>query len=162
MISDTGQIRFSPEESRFTFTGECCAFLAGAPEEWHPCERFCFQIHNDRIAVSLLSLDGKDLEHSDHILISAVGRSGMDGAVYEKLPDSPVFTETDVTRISKEGKLYMETLEGCLTVKASGAVSVYVLDVYGNRIREAESEKKEGCIQVYFDGNSYGNFEMCL
>lgn len=162
MISDTGQIRFSPEESRFTFTGECCAFLAGAPEEWQPCERFCFQIHNDRIAVSLLSLDGKDLEHSDHILISAVGRSGMDGAVYEKLPDSPVFTETDVTRISKEGKLYMETLEGCLTVKASGAVSVYVLDVYGNRIREAESEKKEGCIQVSFDGHSYGNFEMCL
>lgn len=167
MISDTGEIRFSPEESRFTFEGEKCAFLAGAPmRQWHPSERFCFLIRNDRIAVSLLSLDGENLNHTGHVLISAVGRSGMDRAVYEKLPDSDTFTETDVTRISKEGKLYMETLEGSLIVKTGCSVRAYALDVYGNRIGELEIEEKSETMvkdkKICFNGGFFGNFELCI
>ena len=70
-------------------------------------EQFSFAVKNDRIAISLLTLDGKNLKESGHLLISAIGRSGMDGAVYEKMPDSPEYSETDVTRISKERKNYI-------------------------------------------------------
>lgn len=167
LISDTGEIRFSPEESCFSFTGESCAFFAGKPMggsevwggEWRPADRFRFTVKNDRIALALLALDGKRLEESGHLLLSAVGRSGMDGAVYEKMSDGPEYSETDVTRISKEGKLYMETLEGTLSVTGEGMVKLYALDVYGARIREYTAAPGQ---EIVFDGESYGNFELVL
>ena len=125
-------------------------------------EQFSFAVKNDRIAISLLTLDGKNLKESGHLLISAIGRSGMDGAVYEKMPDSPEYSETDVTRISKEGKLYLETLEGTLYVEGEGIVSMYALDVYGSRIRKYEV-KSEGTRKIIvLDGDSYGNFELII
>ena len=90
----------------------------------------------------------------------------MDRAVYEKLPDSDTFTETDVTRISKEGKLYMETLEGSLIVKTGCSVRAYALDVYGNRIGELEIEEKSETMvkdkKICFNGGFFGNFELCI
>lgn len=83
----------------------------------------------------------------------------MDGAVYEKMPDGPEYSETDVTRISKEGKLYMETLEGTLSVTGEGMVKLYALDVYGARIREYAVAPGQA---IVFDGESYGNFELVL
>ena len=75
MISDTGEIRFSPDESCFSFIGENCAFFAGKPSEvlmksntkiqeikaseCRLTEQFSFAVKNDRIAISLLTLDGK-------------------------------------------------------------------------------------------------------
>ena len=86
----------------------------------------------------------------------------MDGAVYEKMPDSPEYSETDVTRISKEGKLYLETLEGTLYVEGEGIVSMYALDVSGSRIRKYEV-KSEGTRKIIvLDGDSYGNFELII
>lgn len=178
LISDTGEIRFSPDESCFSFIGENCAFFAGKPSEvlmksntkiqeikssgCRLTEQFSFAVKNDRIAISLLTLDGKNLKESGHLLISAIGRSGMDGAVYEKMPDSPEYSETDVTRISKEGKLYLETLEGTLYVEGEGIVSMYALDVYGSRIRKYEV-KSEGTRKIIvLDGDSYGNFELII
>lgn len=170
MISETGELRISPYESRFTAYGEAFSFYAGKPEECITfADRFVFRVKNERIALSMITSDGKPLAASLHLLVNAIGRSGMDGAVYEQIPDSPKLPETEVTRISKEGKLYMETVEGKIEIRKmkkddAEKTHLYALDVYGARLREITGsyDASSETIRYELDGEYAGNFEILM
>ena len=93
----------------------------------------------------------------------------MDGAVYEQIPDSPKLPETEVTRISKEGKLYMETVEGEIEIRKmkkddAEKTHLYALDVYGARLREITGsyDASSETIRYELDGEYAGNFEILM
>lgn len=140
---------------RVIMQAEKCAFFAGKPKmEIILGRRFRVVCKNERISISLLSLDNQDLESSSHLLLTAIGKSGNDETSYEQISE-------EMTKVTMRGKLYMETLEGMLTIQNTQDVQVRVLDVYGNWIRNLKKETSTGIDSVFLlDGDYYGNFEI--
>lgn len=153
--SDTDELYFCPKQSYFFTQAEKCAFFAGKPKmEIILGRRFHVVCKNERISISLLSLDNQDLESSSHLLLTAIGKSGNDETSYEQISE-------EMTKVTMRGKLYMETLEGMLTIQNTQDVQVRVLDVYGNWIRNLKKETSTGIDSVFLlDGDYYGNFEI--
>lgn len=84
---------------------EKCAFFAGKPKmEIILGRRFHIVCKNERISISLLSLDNQDLESSSHLLLTAIGKSGNDETSYEQISE-------EMTKVTMRGKLYMKILK---------------------------------------------------
>ena len=129
LISDTGEICFDPQNARFEVRTEHCAFFSGAPEESTVLsERITAKIKNDRISISLMAADQKELCGAKEFLITAMGRTGTDQTAFTPGPD---FMGIPITVVTFAGKLYAETLEGELLVKAKRA-KLEILDPVGN------------------------------
>ena len=81
------------------------------------------------------------------MLLAAVGSSGMDGTVYDEQEDG-------YTAVKLQGKLYLDTLEGTLRQLRGGMgeMHIWVLDAFGNRLRELAPGDEEN--------NSYTMFEF--
>lgn len=157
MVSDTGEIIYSPAEAYFAFDSEQCAFFTGKPRrEIDLGERYRVSSRNERISLALLSLDGRALADSEHLLLTALGRSGMDRTEFVK-------EDEEMTHILLKGKLYLDTLEGSLRIADCGKARLWALDVYGRRCAELSGEGRgDGALYFTFDGNSFGNFELVL
>lgn len=131
LIAETGEIVFDPDHNRFAFSGEGCACFSGAPEETIALgDMVTVQAKNSRITLALLP-QGKE-----KMLLLAFGETGMDETSYnpvELIPGIPF------TAAAFRGKLYADTLEGTIIVKAPHA-TLTALDVYGNELEEIPGE----------------------
>lgn len=143
LIAETGKIAFDPDHASFSFQSGQCAYFSGAPEKTISLgKNVQVKAQNKRISLSLLPRgEGKSL-------LTAVGETGMDETTY-----SPVelFPGVPFTAAAFRGKLYVDTLEGSVTVKSPKA-ALTALDVYGNTLGKIPGNPVEGGVKFILDG----------
>lgn len=139
LISDTGEIVFDPDNARFSIHTSSCGYFSGAPEEIITLsEKISVKSNNDRITLALLPYGAEQLGDAKEYILTAIGTSGTDQASYNPGPELMPGIKFTVVRL--DGKLYAETLEGELHVKAKEAV-LRILNPVGEVLAELTGEK---------------------
>ncbi len=159
IVSDTGEIIFQPEESRFRVQTPYISIFSGKPEE-EIClgDGMTIQCKNDRITLWKLPLDRKECSNSGHFMLFAMGRSGMDETRYEVCENEKDY------KMYLAGKLFMETLEGVIRVYSFKKPIFWALDMYGNRLCTLEGlQTGDGYWEFKLDGSiPSANFEALV
>lgn len=147
IISDTGEIGFEPGASRFWVSSPYTAVFSGKPEGDIPLGAgLSVRCENDRITLWRVPLDDRECVGSEHYMVAAIGRSGMDETRYELCENGRDY------RMYPAGKLYLETLEGELLIACGPKPEVWALDVYGARIGQPEGREENGVWHFVCDG----------
>ena len=147
LISDTRELIFDPDHARFVIRNANCGYFSGAPEEETALsDRVSVRAANERISLALLPLDAETLRGAKSFLLTAVGNTGTDAQSFAPGPE--MMPGLSFTMIRMDGKLYAETLEGSLFVKA-GSAKLTALDPAGNPLGEILGEQRED--GVYFN-----------
>lgn len=138
LISDTKEIVFDPEHSRYSVNTPYCACFSGAPDgNIALSDRISVQCKNERISLTLLPEKEETLEAADTFVLTAMGTTGMDETTYNPGPE---MMGMPFTAVEFKGKLYAETLEGSIRVQAERAV-LQILNPVGEVLAEMEGEK---------------------
>ena len=146
LVSDTKEICFDPDNARFEIQTDGCAYFSGAPEETIELgKEVSVHAKNERISISLMPESGRSLKEAKSFLVSAVGATGTDQASYNPGPELMPGLQFTIVRL--DGKLYAETMEGTIRIKADQAVLQY-LDPIGNVLKE-EAGTKNGEDSVF-------------
>lgn len=155
LISDTREIMFDPENARYTVQTPFCGYFSGAPEEMISLsDGVRVKTENKRITLALIAKGEKPLEQAQEYILTAMGETGMDETAYypgQKVPGMPF----EFTAVEFKGKLFAETLEGCIYVKAKEA-ELEVLNPIGEVLAHLEGEQKNGEVQFILDGSVPG------
>lgn len=142
LISDTGELVFDPDHARFSIRADACGYFSGAPEEETVLsDKVTVKAANERISLALLPLGGGSLSDAKEFLLTAVGTTGTDAASYNPGPE--MMPGLSFTMIRMDGKLYAETLEGSVFVKAANA-KLTALDPVGRELGEIKGERRDG------------------
>ncbi|MEY8494185.1 hypothetical protein AALC16_14395 [Lachnospiraceae bacterium 29-91] len=153
LISDTGEMVFDPEHSRYTIHTPHCAYFSGAPEETILLsDKVSIQSRNERISISLLPVGEGGLKEAKEFVLTAMGVSGMDEAACSAGPEMMGIT---FTAVEFKGKLYAETLEGVLCVKAKEAV-LEILNPVGDVLAELNGEQAGEQVRFALNGEVPG------
>lgn len=153
LISDTGEIVFDPDHAGFAVHTPYCGYFSGAPErEISLSEQISVKAENERITLALIAKEEALLDSAKEYILTAVGTTGMDETTYGQGPE---MMGMPFTAVEFKGKLYAETLEGSITVKAENA-KLEVLNPVGDVIGEIAGEKKEKEIRFTLDGSVPG------
>lgn len=151
LISDTGEICFDPDHTRFFVCSDKCSYFSGAPEdETILSQRVTVKATNERISLALLPQDAETMDEAKDFLLVALGTTGTDAESFTPGPE--LMPGLQFTMVRKDGKLYAETLEGSLFVKAVNA-KLTVLNPVGRELGEVKGEKRDD--GVYF--NMFGD-----
>lgn len=141
LISATGELVFDPDNARFSIHTPYCAFFSGKPEENIVlCAEVSAKVSNDRISLFLLPVGQKALSGAKAYLLTAMSDTGMDETVM--FPVQEMYGVT-INMVKFGGKLYMNTMEGTLTVAAPGA-KLMALNPVGEEIAEVEGQREDG------------------
>lgn len=133
LISDTGEMVFDPDHSRYAIHTPYCTYFSGVPEENIVLsERVSVQSKNERISISMLPAKEGTLEEAQEFILTAMGETGMDETSCSAGPQMMGMT---FTAVEFKGKLYVETLEGVLCVKAKQA-ALQILNPVGEVLKE--------------------------
>ena len=147
LISDTGEICFDPDHARFSVQSAKCGYFSGAPEEETVLsDRVSVRAANERISLALLPRDAEALADAHDFLLVAIGTTGTDAESFSPGPE--LMPGLQFTMVRKDGKLYAETLEGSVFVKATAA-KLTVLDPVGRELGQIKGESRDG--GVYFN-----------
>lgn len=153
LISDTGEICFDPENSRFSVQADSCGYFSGAPEEIiRLSENISVRAKNKRISVSLLSFHAEALRDSKEFLLTAFGTTGCDET---RLSEGPGFMGITFTNVTIAGKLFAETLEGEICVRGERA-SLQILSPVGEVLSFMREESENGFVSFVLDGSVPG------
>jgi len=153
LISDTGELIFDPDNSRFSICTKGCSYFSGAPEETiRLAENISVTCKNERISLSLLPVEG-DLSTAKTFLLTALGKTGSDQTEYQY----PDYTQPGLpfTTVTMKGKLYAETLEGALTVQAASA-TLEILNPVGEVLATLLGENTDTGVTFSLDGSIPG------
>ena len=152
-ISDTKEIVFDPANYQYKINTTHCAYFSGMPNgEISLSDRIMLEARNERITLALLGVDGKAFDDSREYILTAMGNTGMDETVYQPGPEQAGRTFTTVIL---GGRLYVETLEGVLYIKAEEA-DLFILSPVGNVLAKLEGSKSEKGICFVLDGDIPG------
>ena len=152
-ISDTKEIVFDPANYQYKINTTHCAYFSGMPNgEISLSDRIMLEARNERITLALLGVDGKAFDDSREYILTAMGNTGMDETVYQPEPEQAGRTFTTVIL---GGRLYVETLEGVLYIKAEEA-ELFILSPVGNVLAKLEGSKSEKGICFVLDGDIPG------
>ena len=144
---------FDPEHSRYTIHTPHCAYFSGAPEETILLsDKVSIQSRNERISISLLPVGEGGLKEAKEYVLTAMGVSGMDEAACSAGPEMMGMT---FTAVEFKGKLYAETLEGVLCVKAKEAV-LEILNPVGDVLAELNGEQAGEQVRFALNGEVPG------
>lgn len=141
--SDTGELKWDSENGLVTVNAPKFQAVIGTPsKEGVRLGKTVFLIQGDFAVVSLFSLDGRPLESSEHLLVSAFARSENKDMVYNA-------TRTFL-RSFGTGPVLMEPVEGEILIPADGskAAEIFTLDPAGNRKSGAPAKVQEGSFQL--------------
>lgn len=148
LVSDTGEICFDPEHKRFAVSTPYCGYFSGAPEkEIKLSDKVSLWLQNERISVSIMAKDGGALEEAAEFILTAMGETGNDENEYEPGKEMMGITFTNVTL---KGKLFAETMEGVLKVKAAKG-RLEVLNPIGEVIDSVEGIADEEGIRFVLE-----------
>lgn len=144
---------FDPEYSRYEIHTPYCGYFSGAPkEDIVLSDRVSVQSQNERISISLLPVGEDALEDAKEFVLTAMGTTGMDETTCSAGPDMMGVT---FTAVEFKGKLYAETLEGVLCVKAEEAV-LQILNPVGEVLAEMNGEQAGDQVRFVLDGKVPG------
>ncbi len=150
LISDTGELVFDPDHARFTIKSAGCGYFSGAPEDRIVLSDTISAVSkNERISISLLPVGQDSLEGAKEYVITAMGSTGMDETTYEPGPE--LFPGFSLKVMTLKGKLYADTLEGSLSVKA-GAAKLELLSPVGEVLATLEGVKTADGVRFDLDG----------
>lgn len=95
------------------------------------------------------------MESASEYILTAMGTTGMDETTFGQGPE---MMGVPFAAVEFKGKLYAETLEGCIRVKAENAknAKMEVLNPIGEVIAEMDGEKSGGEIRFAMDGSVPG------
>ena len=155
LISDTKEIVFDPENVQFSIHTPFCGYFSGAPKgEIQLSDEISVFSKNERITLALIAKEEKKLENAEEYIFTAMGTTGMDETEFhpgQKVQGMPF----EFTAVEFKGKLYAETLEGVLTVRAQAA-ELEILNPVGERLKVLSGEKEHGMIRFTLDGSVQG------
>ena len=138
LVSDTKEILFDPDHSRYMVNTPYCACFSGVPDEnIMLSDRIRVQSRNERISLTILPIGGGKLEEAKEFVLTAMGTTGMDETTYN--PGQEMMGMS-FTAVEFKGKLYAETLEGTIFVKAVKA-TLQILNPVGEVLAELDGEK---------------------
>lgn len=142
LVSDTKEIVFDPDHSRYMVNTPYCACFSGSPDENTVLsDKISVQSKNERISMTLLPVGEELLTDAKEFVLTAMGTTGMDETTYNPGPE---MMGMPFTAVEFKGKLYVETLEGRLRVKAEKA-RLQILNPVGRILKEMDGEEdKEG------------------
>lgn len=153
LISDTKEIVFDPDHARFSIHTPYCGYFSGAPEEEISLsDKICVEAENERITLALIAKDEIKMDGASEYILTAMGTTGMDETTFGKGPE---LMGIPFAAVEFKGKLYAETLEGCIRVKAENA-KLEVLNPIGEVIAEMNGEKTGDEIRFAMDGSVPG------
>lgn len=153
LISDTGEICFDPDHARYTVHTPYCGYFSGAPEEEISlCDEVKVTSANDRITLALIGKEEAPLAEAQEYILTAMGTTGMDETEYKPGPE---MMGIPFTAVAFKGKLYAETLEGAICVKAREA-KLEVLNPVGEILAELTGENTDGQVRFELDGTVPG------
>lgn len=153
LISDTKEIVFDPEHARFAVHTPYCGYFSGAPEgEIQLSDRVTVESENERITLALIAKDEVRLDGAKEYILTAMGTTGMDESAYGQGPE---MMGIPFAAVEFKGKLYAETLEGCICVKAEDA-KLEILSPVGKVIAEISGEKCGDEVRFAMDGSVPG------
>ena len=139
LVSDTKEIEFDPDHARFKIRTDSCGYFSGAPEESISLsDEITVRSANERISLALLPLDAEKLSDAKEYALTAVGTTGTDAQSFTPGPELMPGLQFTIVRL--DGKLYAETLEGSLCVKAQQA-TLLILSPIGDVLAELEGEQ---------------------
>ncbi len=154
LVSDTGEIVFDPDHARFAVQTTACGYFSGAPEEETALSgKVTVRAANERISLALLPLDGDRLDTAKDFLLTAIGNTGTDAQSFTSGPE--LMPGLSFTMVRMDGKLFAETLEGSVCVKA-GSAKLTALDPVGRELGEIRGEQHDGCIVFRMVGDLPG------
>lgn len=152
LIPDTGELVFDPEHAKYQMHTPYCAAFSGAPDENIVLsDDVCVQSKNERISLTLIPVvaagslaagerafgSAVTLAEAEEFVLTAMGTTGMDETVSGPGPEA---MGMPMTAVEFKGKLYAETLEGKISVRAKEAV-LRILNPVGEVLAEWNGEK---------------------
>ena len=153
LISDTGEIVFDPDHAGFAVHTPYCGYFSGAPErEISLSEQISVKAKNERITLALIAKEETLLDSAKEYILTAMGTTGMDETTCSPGPE---MMGMPFTAVEFKGKLYAETLEGSISVKAESA-KLEVLNPVGDVIGKITGEKQEKEVTFTLDGSVPG------
>lgn len=160
LISDTRELVFDPDNARFSIHTPYCGYFSGSPEDVTILsDSISAKVRNDRISISVLPVGQKELNGAKEYLLTAMGRTGMDGTAFTQGPN---YMGIPITVVTLGGKLYAETLEGELLVQAEAA-TLEVLNPVGEVIGTVEGKPTKDGVVISLDGSIPGiQFRLIL
>ena len=126
LVSDTDELAFDFGRGIFRISAPRLKAASGNIRGDVALGGWSFHVRNERMTLSLLSLDGIETDHSRHLLIVAVGWCGNLDMRFEKEPDG-----SQVLLDAGHGPVSVDVLDGTMT--ALRPVSVYPLRSDGSR-----------------------------
>ena len=154
LISDTGEIAFDPDHARFQIHTPACGYFSGAPEkETILSDRVTVRAANERISLALLPLGSDRLDEAKEFLLTAIGKTGTDAQSFSDGPE--LMPGIRMTLVRMDGKLYAETLEGSVVIRANSA-RLTALDPVGRVLGELRGEKRDGFVAFNMLGDLAG------
>lgn len=152
LISDTGELIFDPDNSQFRIQNDYCSYFSGRPDDSIVLsDKITVKVKNNRISLSLLS-EGKKLSESTQFILTALGATGVEDATYTPREFMPGVA---FTAVKMSGKLYADTLEGAIFVKAKGAM-LHILSPIGELLQELKGELTSEGVRIDLDGSIPG------
>ena len=153
LISDTEEIVFDPDHARFWVRTPYCGYFSGAPEtETILSDKVSVRAENARITLALIAKGESSLEEAEEYILTAMGTTGMDETEMKPGPD---MMGIPFTAVEFKGKLYAETLEGSICVKADRA-ELEILSPVGEVLARKEGEKSGDGVRFLLDGSVPG------
>lgn len=141
LVSETGEIIFDPDHTRFTIRAQGCGYFSGKPEGTiNLSDDITATAKNERLSLSLLPRDGQTLSESRELLLTAVGETGMDETTCSPVE---IFPGIPFTASVFQGKLYADIWEGTLTVVSPGA-ALEALDAAGHSLEMIPGTTENG------------------
>ena len=160
LVSDTKEIIFDPDHSKYMVNTPYCACFSGAPDENIVLsEKISVRSENERISLTLIPVGDKLLKDAKEFVLTAMGATGMDETTYNPGPE---MMGMPFTAVEFKGKLYAETLEGSLHVKAEKA-TLQILNPVGEVLAEMDGENTGEDICFVLKGNVPGvQYHLCI
>ncbi|MGD9519553.1 MAG: hypothetical protein AB7W28_08540, partial [Armatimonadota bacterium] len=152
IVSVTGNLRWSTREGVWTCDAPRVSILAGFLPTSQTAQVGALRVTpvTDFATYSLVSLDGKTLTDSRHMLLTAVGRAENTGQqlkqmVFQEPGDVPeVLGLVEVLSVGTEPVLVQGVQAQVGIAAGAGAWSCWALDAAGRRMREVPVTKKTG------------------
>lgn len=153
LVSDTKEIIFDPEKSKFQIKTPFCSYFSGKPDaEIEVSDKLKIHAQNERISISCLPMNTPCMDKAADFILTALGTTGMDQTIYKQ---GPVMMGIPFTECVFQGKLFAETLEGVILVKVKRA-RLRILDPIGNVLSEKTEESAENNVEFHLDGTAAG------
>ena len=115
LVSDTDELEFDFKKGIFRINTPQLKTTSGNIKGRIELGKYCFEVDNKRMTLSLLALDGRDTDLSSHLLLIALGWCGNLEMKFEKQSDG-----SRIMRDQGHGPVSIDALEGSLSVRLPG------------------------------------------